>query len=89
VAGRPTLAPDLDQLALRVSALLNVKHARRFWNGIEHRIMRSPAYLEWSHQPETYLQDLDADTTETIRRHLNVVYQNARAEARSLGWDLE
>jgi hypothetical protein len=52
-SGRPTLAPDLDELARRVNALLDVKQATRFWNGIEQRITRSQAYVACLRQPET------------------------------------
>jgi hypothetical protein len=89
MAGRPTLAPDLDELARRVSALLDVKQATRFWNGIEQRIMRSRAYVAWLRQPETYLQDVDPDTTETIRRCLSADYHRTMAEARRRGWEVE
>lgn len=43
MAGSPILAPDLDELARRVSALLDVKQATRLWNGIQQRITESQA----------------------------------------------
>ena len=89
MAGRPTLAPDLDELARRVNALLDVKQATRFWNGIEQRIMRSQAYVAWLRQPETYLQDVDPDTTKIIRQHMSADYQRAATEARRRGWEAE
>lgn len=89
MAGRPTLAPDLDELARRVNALLDVKQATRFWNGIEQRIMRSQAYVAWLRQPETCLQDVDPDTTKIIRQRLSADYQRAIAEARRRGWEAE
>jgi hypothetical protein len=89
MAGRPTLAPDLDELARRVNDLLDVKQATQFWNGIEQRIKTSQAYVAWLRQPETCLQNIDPDATEIIRQRLSADYLRAIAEARRRGWEVE
>jgi hypothetical protein len=87
-AGRPTLAPDLDDLARRTAALLDTKRATRFWNGIEYRVRRSSAFHEWMRLKTAYLQDLDADTTEAIRRHLEGAYRKVKVQAERRGWEV-
>lgn len=89
MAGRPTLAPDLDELARRVNALLDVKQATRFWNGIEQRITRSQAYVACLRQPETWLTRCRPRHHEIIRQRLSASYQGATAEARRRGWEAE
>jgi hypothetical protein len=80
-AGRPAIAADVDALAAKCAALLDLKRSERFWNSIEYRIRISPAFLNWLARPTTYLEDLDPAATKRIRRHVALTYERARSAA--------
>jgi hypothetical protein len=87
-AGRPCLSPDIDELARRVVALLDDRQITRLWNSLDHQVQESPAWAEWMGDSERYLRDLDAPTTDAIRRQLLDAYHDARAAAIRRGWEV-
>jgi hypothetical protein len=87
-AGRPGVAQDVDQLALRCAQLLDSKRSEWFWNTIEYRIRMSGSWSAWTNQPTTYLEDLDPAAAERIRRHVISTLKRAKSAALERGWEI-
>lgn len=88
-AGRPTISQRGDPLALRVAELMSRTEAEGFFDDLETRARRSPAYADWLRDPTRYLADLDIETATGIETHLEVVHRRMVARARERGWEVD
>jgi hypothetical protein len=87
-ASRPTIAPDVDELARKTAAMLGIKRTEWLWNSIEYRVRLSPHYGEWVQREDIYLEELDTATAGMIRRHVTHTHGRAVAAAKRRGWEV-
>jgi hypothetical protein len=87
-AGRPTISPVADPLALRVASLLSVTERLRLFERLEHRVRRSPAASAWAAVPPRHLSELDTAAASAIERQLAALHRRLVRRARQRGWEV-
>jgi hypothetical protein len=86
---RPTLSTKADPLALMVARLLSDAEADALWQLLDSKADHSPAWSQWMNPPYRYLADFDPELVAEIETYLEDLYQHAREQARTRGWEVE
>jgi hypothetical protein len=88
-AGRPTISPVADPLALRVAALMSGTESEKLFNGLGYRARRSLGFDDWMKAPTRYLFEFDAQTAKEIEAHLVDLERRMVRQAKERGWEVE
>jgi hypothetical protein len=88
-AGRPTISPVADPLAMRTAALMSDTEQMPFFSDLENRVRRSSAFPNWIEAPTRYLADFDGHTAASIETHLADLHRRMVERAKERGWEVE
>jgi len=88
-AGRPTISPGADALALRVSRLISRSESEQLFESMAATARQSPSFVDWLRAPDRFLAEIDPSIAASIEHDLGDLLPQMRDRALANGWEVE
>jgi hypothetical protein len=88
-AGRPTLSPTADPVALDVTRLSIGNELDLLFGSLDATLRASPRFIEWIATPTRYLSEFDEPTARDIEEKLRALHLTLLRRARERGWEVD